>query len=196
VSIWGRRFEWVLFCLLCGVVALAPMVAHVLLLSLPNAGGWLGSVWLNGIYLSWAFLIYFSWAFLPGMQAPFRERMRGWVVFLVLELAYPVLSWGLEGDSRVYLAVDVFSYVSTCVAVGAAFVLLREGTENAWEGGVLLALVATLFCILLPGVVGEVAWWQQVELPGDGWMGPVLRAGGVGMGVTGVVRNLRASEIF
>lgn len=196
MSTFGRRFEWVVFCLLCGVVALAPMVAHLLLLALPNAGGWLGSSWLNGIYLSWAFLIYFSWAFLPGIQAPFRERIRSWGWFFLFELAYPVLSWGLEGDSRVYLAADVFSYVSTCVALGAAFLLVQEGVANAWEGGVLLALVATFFCILLPGVVGEVAWWQQVELLGGGWMGPVLRAVGVGLGVAGVVRNLRASEIF
>lgn len=184
------------FCLLCGVVALAPMVAHLLLLSLPNAGGWLGSAWLNGVYLSWAFLIYFSWAFLPPIQAPFRERMRGWGLFLLFELAYPVLSWGLEGDSRVYLAADVFSYVSTCVALAVSFLLLQAGFGEALEGGVVLALVATFFCILLPGVVGEVAWWQQVELAGSGWLGPVLRAGGVGLGVVGVVRNLRASEIF
>lgn len=62
-----------MFCLLCGVVALA---SHFLLLSFPKAGGWLGREWLNGIYLSWAFLIYFSWAFLPEIQAAFRERMR------------------------------------------------------------------------------------------------------------------------
>lgn len=188
--------EWVVFCLLCGVIAVAPMVAHLLLLSLPNAGGWLGSVWLNGVYLSWAFLIYFSWAFLPPIRAAFRERMRGWGLFFLFELAYPVLSWGLEGDSRVYLVADVFSYVSTCVALAVAFLLLQAGFGESMEGGVVMALVATFFCILLPGVVGEVAWWQQVELAGGGWLGPVLRAGGVGLGVVGVVRNLRASEIF
>lgn len=113
-----------------------------------------------------------------------------------MELAYPVLSWGLEGDTRVYLAADVCSYVSTCVALGVTFLLLQAALGETVEGGVVMALVATFFCILLPGVVGEVAWWQQVELPGGGWMGPVLRAVGVGLGVTGVVRNLRASEIF
>jgi hypothetical protein len=153
-------------------------------------------VWLNGIYLSWAFLIYFSWAFLPDIEERFRERMRSWGWFFLFELAYPVLSWGLEGDSRVYLAADVFSYVSTCVALAVAYVLIWEGVSNELDGGVLLALVASFFCILLPGVVGEVAWWQQVELPSGGWLGPLLRAVGVGLGVTGVVRNLRASEIF
>jgi len=90
VSTFGRRFEWVVFCLLCGVVALAPMVAHLLLLALPNAGGWLGSSWLNGIYLSWAFLIYFSLAFLPGIQETFRERIRGGGWCLWFELGDPV----------------------------------------------------------------------------------------------------------
>ena len=188
--------EWVVFCLLCVVVAVAPMVAHLLLLSLPNAGAWLGSVWFTGVYLSWAFLIYFSWGFLPPIRAPFRERMRSWAVFWALELAYPVLSWWLEGSSRVYLAADMFSYVSTSVAVAAALLLFRAGVGEALEGMVIIALAATFFCILLPGIVGEIAWWQQVALPNGGWTGPVLRAAGVVLGVTGVIRNLRNSEIF
>jgi hypothetical protein len=190
---WAR---WALFLTLCVVVAAAPMVAHLLLKSLPNAGAWMENRWLNGIYLSWAGLIYFSWAFLPAVDAPWRE----WLTFLGLELAYPAVCWGLAAEDRVYLLADICSYFSTSLAVTVGVILVWAGVRGLMTDGdmvgILVALVFAFFCILLPGVVGEVAWWRQVELPGGGWLSPALRVGGIGLGMAGVLRNIVGAELF
>ncbi len=192
--------EWILFGAFCLLICAAPLAAHLLLLSMPNASAWLDSKWLNGVYVSWAFLIYFSWSFLPSMSHSPHERLRAWLTFFALELAYPAFAWGLAAPDRLYLFADVASYFSTslCLATGLILVwfglgALRSGNQF---GGVLLALVATLFCLLIPALAGEIAWWQQVELAGTGWFNPALRVVGVALGVSGVVRNLANSVLF
>lgn len=190
---WAR---WALFLTLCAAVACAPLAAHLLLKSMPNAGAWMESRWLNGIYLSWAALIYFSWAFVPSVSAPWRE----WILFFALEFAYPALSWGLGEGSRLYLAADICSYFSTSLAVTIGVMLVWFGIRGLLGDGDMIgipvALVFAFFCVLLPGAAGELAWWRQVELEGGGWVSPTLRVAGIGLGMAGVMRNLVEADLL
>ena len=192
--------EWILFGVFCLLLCAAPVVSHLLLLSMPNSSGWLDRKWLNGVYLSWAFLIYFSWSFLPSLSDSPRQRLWAWLGFFAFELAYPAFAWGFAAPERLYLFADISSYFSTSLGVAVGIMLVRAGLPALGGGvdlgGVLLALVATLFCILLPAIAGEFAWWQQVELASGGWFHPALRLVGVGLGVAGVMRNLAHSKMF
>ncbi len=182
----GRRLEWAAFLVLCVGVAAAPLGAFLLLRELP-ANAWMESRWVGGVYASWAVLIYFSWAFLPPIQAPWPERRRAWGWFLGLELAYPAVSWLSAGDTGQYLAADVVSYASSCVAGGTGVALLvaigrgrRDPYALAW---IPPGLAIAVLLLLLPAVLIERAWWEIGE---EGW----LRVVGLGAGMTGVIRNL------
>ena len=182
--------RWVLFVVLCVAVAGAPLAGFLLMKQLPGAGAWLHSGWVGGVYLSWAALIYFSWAFLPSVYGTWGE----WGRFLLLEFVYPAAMWGLGSPEQ--LAADVATYWSTCVAGAAGLVLSTLGLKGLREEplGAGIGLVVAVYCVLIPGVAGEVAWWQQVELGGTGWWSPAARVAGLALGMTGVARNLRQMQ--
>ncbi len=179
-----------MFVALCVGVAAAPLGAFVLLREWPGSE-WMESRWVGGVYASWAVLIYFSWAFLPPIYAPWAERWRAWGWFLGLELAYPAVSWAMAGEAGAFLAVDVVSYASSCVAGGAGAALLvamgrgwREPYAWAWMPA---GLAIAVLLVLWPAAVMEAAWW---EMGGGGW----VRAVGLGAGIGGVFGNLRRME--
>ncbi|MBL8920417.1 MAG: hypothetical protein JNJ54_16255 [Myxococcaceae bacterium] len=185
------------FLLLCVGVAASPALAYFAVHSLDGAEA--PSRWYDGgVYLSWAFLIYFSWACLPSRELPARARLRAWVLFFLLELAYPAVSWLLEGGTRLHVFADVTSYFSTNIALSAGALLTIRGASllRGGDWGILVPLAFVAFFIVLPGLSVEWDWWQVVELPhGDG-LSQGLRAAGVLSGAAGVFRNLRRSSLF
>lgn len=188
--------EQIGYALLCVLTAAAPMVAFVSLHAVPGVppGRWYDS----GVFVSWAFLIYFSWACLPGLDQPPQKRRREWALFVSLELAYPVLSGLLEGDSRLFLLADVFSVFSTSVAGAASLLLVYKGAQlvRAGDAMVLPVLLVVGYVMAWPGLVVEWYWWAVVELPRADALSQALRAAGVVAGTTAVMRNLWNSPLF
>jgi hypothetical protein len=194
----ARRLEWAIFVLLCLAVALAPLGAYRLLQVLPESAQWPPGRWSGGVYASWAVLIYFSWAFLPPIHAPAPERLRAWGWFLLLELAYPTVSWILGPEDGAFLAADTASYASSAVALGAGLALvagivrgLRDPDAWLWMPP---ALAITVFLLLVPAAAIEVLWWQVAGLADGGWGEPVLRVAGLAAGTAGVLANLRRMQ--
>jgi hypothetical protein len=185
------------FLLLCLGVAASPALAHVAIHSLDGAE--VPPRWYDGgVYLSWAFLSYFSWACLPSRSLPARARLRAWALFFLFELAYPAVSWLLEGGTRLHVFADVTSYFSTNIALSAGALLVLKGTGDVVRGdwGILLPLAFVGFFIVLPGLSVEWAWWEFVELPHGDPLSQGLRAAGVLAGTAGVFRNLHSSSLF
>ncbi len=194
----ARRLEWGIFLLLCLAVTLAPLGAQRLLEALPATVPWPGGRWAGGVYASWAILIYFSWAFLPSIHAPAPERLRAWGWFLLLELAYPAVSWLLGPDDGAFLAADIASYASSSVALGAGLALLAGMARGLREPDAWLwmppALAITIFLLLIPAATIEIRWWQIGELAQSGWIEPSVRVAGLAAGTAGVLANLRQMQ--
>jgi hypothetical protein len=189
--------ERIVFVALCVVTSATPVVAHLAIHALPGEA--LVDRWYdNGVYLSWAFLIYFSWACLPRLSLPARQRAVAWVSFFALELAYPVVSWLLEGGTRLHVYADVASYFSSSLAFAAGGLLLWAGGAMVRKGEwfILLPLAFVAFFVVWPGLSVEWDWWAVVELPHGDVLSQALRGLGVVAGTTGVLRNLLASDVF
>lgn len=190
--------ELVLLTALCVWIAFCPLVANLLLQRIPHPQPLLGGFCFSAAAVSWAFVIYFAWAYLPSMDGPPSQRLRSWAEFLALELVYPMVAWGLEPESRLYLAADIASYASTCVTLGTTALLLSLFREQVRRGegyGNLPALLSAMAFITVPGVLVEMTWWIQVELADGGGMGPVLRWVGLLLGTLGVWRNLVDADL-
>lgn len=187
--------ERALFVTLCVATAAAPMLAYFTIHELPGAppGRWFDS----GVYVSWAFLIYFSWACLPDLDLPGRKRLVAWASFVGLELAYPVMSWVLEGGARQYVFADLASYFSTSLALAVSALIFLKGAAMVREGdrGIIFALLIIAYFVVWPGLAVEWDWWTTVELPHGDVVSQVLRGLGAVAGTTGVLRNLRGSSL-
>jgi|GEM_PF-6530748 len=178
------------FVALCGGLAFSPLAGFLLLKQMPGAGAWLDSPWLRGVYLSWALLVYFSWAFLPRTD----ERWQEWVWFLGLELVYPIATWGISKSE--WIAADVLTYWSSCVAGGAGYLLVSKvlngvRTEQPGDWAPMIpGLLLVIYGLVIPVIAIEVAWWELSALGGAGEWSSALRVAGIGLGSAGVVRNL------
>lgn len=196
----ARWVECALYGFLYLVVSFSPLLSNVTLRRIPGALSLLDTVGLSVAAVSWAFLVYFAWAYLPSLNAPDRERLREWAVFLGLELAYPAVCWGGERSERVYLTADILTYASTCITLSTTSLLwlgwysqFEESSSQAW-GNFPVLLVCFGF-ITLPGLLGEISWWKQVELD-NGVVWASVRLAGLALGTVGVTRNLLRAKLF
>lgn len=184
----------VLFVALCAGLAFSPLAGFLMIRQMPGVATWIDSPWLGGVYLSWALLVYFSWAFLPRTD----ERWQEWVLFLGLELVYPIAMWGISRSQ--WIVVDVLTYWSSCVAGGAGYLLVSKvlrgvRTEQPRDWVAMIpGLLLAIYGLVIPSLGIESAWWQLADLGGAGDWSSALRVAGISLGSAGVVRNLARME--
>jgi len=191
---WPERAVFVVFCV---ALAASPLLAHLAIHALPGVAP--DEPWYDrGIYVSWACLILFSWAWLPRLNLPAKERLGAWLLFIGLELAYPVASWLVEGGDRLHAFADVASCFSTSLALAAGCLLAWRGAAMLWqrEFFILGPLAFVAFFVVWPGLSVEWDWWVAWELPHGGPLSQTLRALGVFAGTTGVLRNMLRSDVL